>query len=271
MTRKHPTIKDIIKKTLPIELLKHVPRSYDTIGDIIVMKIPEELEDYKKQVGSAYIETYPYIKTVLNQTGPIKNEYRTRPLELVAGEDKKTTIYKEFDCTFKVDLEKAYFSPRLSNERGRIMELVEDGERILNMFAGIGTFSILIARHKKAEVYSVEKNPAAYDLMIKNTQMNKLKGEVIPVLEDAKNFIKEDYFDRILMPLPEKASEFLETAIDNTKNGGIIHYHDFCREFEEAEEKLANMKLNYKVKEKKVIRSYGPGIYHIVLDLEAIK
>lgn len=271
MTRKHPTIKEVIKETLPEEMLKHVPRSYDTIGDIIVMKIPEELEDYKKQVGEAFIEAYPYIKTVLNQTGPIENEYRTRPLELVAGEDKKTTTYKEFDCTFKVDLEKAYFSPRLSNERGRIMELVEGGERILNMFAGIGTFSIIIARHKKAEVYSVEKNPDAYDLMMKNTKMNKLKGEVIPVLEDAKNFIKEDYFDRIIMPLPERASEFLETAIANTKNRGIIHYHDFCREFEEAEEKLANMKLNYKIKDKKIIRSYGPGIYHIVMDLEVEK
>ncbi|MFQ5887606.1 MAG: class I SAM-dependent methyltransferase family protein [Candidatus Hydrothermarchaeales archaeon] len=271
MTRKQPPLEEILKDVLPEELLEFVPRSYDTIGDIIVMKIPEELEDYKKQVGEAFIKAYPYIKTVLNQTGPIENEFRTRPLEFISGENKRSTLYKEFDCIFHVDVEKAYFSPRLSNERGRIMELVKDGEKILNMFAGIGTFSIIIARHKRTEVYSVEKNPEAYHLMMKNIERNKLKGEVKPVLEDAKNFIKEGYFDRIIMPLPERANEFLEQAFANAKNRGIIHYHDFCREFEEVEEKLARLKLKYKINDKKIIRSYGPGIYHVVMDLEVNK
>ncbi|MFQ5975973.1 MAG: class I SAM-dependent methyltransferase family protein [Candidatus Hydrothermarchaeales archaeon] len=271
MTRKHPSLEEILKEELPEEMLEFVPRSYDTIGDIIVMKVAEELGDYKKQVGEAFIKAYPYIKTVLNQTGPIENEFRTRPLEFISGEDKRSTLYKEFDRIFQVDLEKAYFSPRLSNERGRIMEIVKDGERILNMFAGIGTFSIIIARHKKAEVYSIEKNPDAYDLMVKNIQRNKLKGEVKPVLEDAKNFIKEDYFDRIIMPLPERAYEFLKQAFANSKNLGIIHYHDFCREFEEVEEKFSKLKFEFSIKDKKIIRSYGPGIYHVVLDLEVNK
>ncbi|MFQ6136001.1 MAG: class I SAM-dependent methyltransferase family protein [Candidatus Hydrothermarchaeales archaeon] len=271
MTRKAKSLEDALKNLIPEELLGYVPRAFDTIGDIIVLKIPEELEGHEREIGRAFCEAYPYIKTVLNQTGPVEGEFRTRPLELLYGKDKRATLYKEHGCVFKVDLDKAYFSPRLATERGRIRDMVEEGEKILNMFAGIGTFSIVIARYKKVEIYSVDKNPNAYNLMIENIGMNKLKGEVKPVLGDARDFVREGYFDRVLMPLPERAEEFLDVAAINARHGGRIHYHIFCRDFGEVEENLSRLKVRYEIEEKRVVRSYAPGVYHVVFDMVIMK
>ena len=146
----------------------------------------------------------------------------------MAGIDNTQTEYKETGCKFIVDVEKAFFSPRLSTERERIVGLVKDGEVVVNMFGGIGMFSILIAKTKKCTVYNIDINPEATKLCNKNIEINKLVGNVISIEGDSseiKNHNIENKSDRTLMLLPEQSDKFLDSAILTTKNNGVIHYY----------------------------------------------
>ncbi|MFN4133286.1 MAG: class I SAM-dependent methyltransferase [Candidatus Hadarchaeales archaeon] len=125
-------------------------RAFDLVGDIAILKIPEALLPKKKEIGRALMEVHPHVKTVLNQTTPVSGKFRTRELEVIAGETRTVTIYRENGCLFKVDLAAAYFSPRLSTERMRIAKEVKSGETVANLFAGVGCYSIVIAKWSQA-------------------------------------------------------------------------------------------------------------------------
>ena len=91
---------------------------------------------------------------------------------LIAGNNKTETEYKENNCRFIVDVEKAFFSPRLSTERERISNLINDNETVVNMFGGIGMFSILAAKKKSCTVYNIDINPNASKLCEENIRLN---------------------------------------------------------------------------------------------------
>ena len=110
--------------------------AFDQIGDIIVIRIPEPLLSKKKIIGETLLEKVSTAKSVFYQSSDVEGDFRTRTLELVAGDNRTETEYKEFGCRFVVDVEKAFFSPRLSTERERIASLVQDGEIVINMFGG---------------------------------------------------------------------------------------------------------------------------------------
>jgi len=199
--------------------------AFDQIGDIIIVRIPDSLLSKKKIIGETLLNKVKVARSVFYQTSDVEGNFRTRNLEILAGEDNTETEYKEFGCKFVVDVENAFFSPRLSTERERIGNLIQDGEVITNMFAGVGMFSIMAAKKKKCTVYSLDINPVASKLCEKNIELNKLVGKVISINGDASKIIKEqlvDKSDRTLMLLPERSDEFLESAISTTKNKGII-------------------------------------------------
>jgi tRNA (guanine37-N1)-methyltransferase len=172
------------------------------------------------------------VKTVLGQVGGVSGDLRLRRLEWIADERKFETVHKEFGCAFKVDLEKCYFSPRLSLERMRIAELVKPNETIVNMFAGVGSFSILIACQSKVrKVFSIDVDPVAVKLMHENARLNRVESKLVPILGDAKDIARKrlrNIADRVIMPLPQKAFAYLEYALIALKSsGGCIHYYDF--------------------------------------------
>ena len=198
--------------------------AFDQIGEIIIVRIPDSLLAKKKIIGKALLDEVKIVRSVFYQASAVEGEFRTRSLEILAGEDNTETEYKEFGCRFTVDVENAFFSPRLSTERDRIGNLVQDGEVVNNMFAGIGMFSIIAAKKKKCTVYSLDINPAASKLCETNIGLNKLAGNIISINGDASEIIKEQLMnksDRTLMLLPERSDEFLESAINTTKDGGI--------------------------------------------------
>lgn len=223
------------------------------------------------------------VKSVWMQTSPVSGDFRLRDLEWVAGEKRSETVYREYGCMFIVDLKKCYFSPRLSYERIRIAKLVRPKEIIVNMFAGVGCYSIIIARHSEAEkIFSIDINPYAVEYMKENIKLNKVEDKVVPILGDAKKVIEKNLSkiaDRVLMPLPEKAYEFIEAAIQALKpKGGWIHYYSFehARKNENPIEK-AKLKLikkfeelgiNYHLASGRIVRGTGPNWYQIALDVE---
>ena len=255
--------------------------AFDQIGDIIIVRIPDLLLPKKKLIGETLLEQVKNAKSIFHQSSSVEGTFRTRDLEIIAGDDKTETEYKEFGCRFIVDVRKAFFSPRLSSERIRIAELVNDGEVIVNMFGGIGMFSIIAAKKKKCTVYNIDINPDAAKFCQKNIEINKLAGNVISIHGDAIDVIKnqlENKSNRTLMLLPEKSDEFLNLAIQTTKNNGIIHYYSHIH----ADKKSDAAKLSEQhyldvtsvqstILGSKIVRPVGPRFYQTVVDTKIEK
>ena len=161
--------------------------AFDQIGSIIIVRIPDSLLSRKKLLVKLTNQV-KIVKSVFYQSSPVEGDFRTRNLEILAGEDNTETEYKEFNCKFIVDVENAFFSPRLSTERERIAKLTQDGEVMVNMFAGVGMFSIMAAKKKKCTVYSIDLNPVASKLCERNIALNKLAGKIISINGDASKY-----------------------------------------------------------------------------------
>ena len=167
------------------------------------------------------------IKCVYEQEGGIEGEFRLRRLKHLAGEKRTLTLHKENGCVFRVDVARCYFSPRLSTERLTIARQVTPKERVLNMFAGVGPFSISIAKTAGARVTSCEINEYACDLHEENDRLNKVQDQVRVIRGDAVDLPtrEKSKFDRILMPHPSQADKFLPAALAMAKKRAIIHYY----------------------------------------------
>ncbi|MCS7131928.1 MAG: class I SAM-dependent methyltransferase family protein [Hadesarchaea archaeon] len=253
-------------------------RAFDIVGDIAVIKLPDELLPKKEIIGRALMRVHRNVRTVLLQTGPVSGEFRTRGLEVVAGEPRTETVHRESGCTFKVDLARVYFSPRLAHERLRVASLVGPGEVVTNLFAGVGCYSIVVAKRGKAKkVYSIDKNPVAFRYMCENIRVNKVGDRVVPLLGDAKEVVESiaNEADRVLMPLPELARDFLDVALRALKRGGgVIHFYDYGVEpdpfgpsLEFVRRVAGEWGYDVELLSNRLVRSYAPNCYHIVLDL----
>jgi tRNA (guanine37-N1)-methyltransferase len=270
-------LEDILSEKERIELFS----AFDQIGDIIIVRIPDSLISRKKLIGQTLLEQVKTAKSVFYQTSAVEGEFRTRDLELLAGEDRTETEYKEFGCRFVVDVKKAFFSPRLSTERSRIAELVQDNETVINMFGGIGMFSILAAKTKNCKVFNIDINPDAAKLCERNITLNKLRGNVISICGDATDIIQEKLEsegDRVLMLLPERSDEFLNSAVFATKDGGIIHYYSHIHaDRKEDAPKLSEQHfleispVKSQILLSKIVRAVGPRFYQTVVDVKITK
>jgi tRNA (guanine37-N1)-methyltransferase len=277
--------RDKLSATLDLQELSKVYTSFDIVGDIAIIKTPNDENVNAQAVAAQIMAIHKGVKTVLIQTSPILGDFRVRQLKLLTGEDKTITKHKESGCVFSVDVEKCYFSPRLLGERSRIASLVKPGEIVVNMFAGVGCFSIIIAKTVPGcLVFSIDVNPTAAQYMIENIRLNRVFGKVIALLGDSKEIINANLqgkADRVLMPLPEKALEYLQYAIFALKKqGGWIHYYDFQHAIGDEDpiektklkvaEKLDCLNVGYVFGGSRIVRSTGPNWYQTVLDIEII-
>jgi tRNA (guanine37-N1)-methyltransferase len=272
-------IKQVLAGILTPEETAQVYSAFDQIGDIVIVKIPDSLMPKKELIAKAVLGNIKTAKAVFAQVSAVKGDFRIRDLEFVAGENRTMTEYKEHGCRFKVDVAKTYFSPRLSTERQRISEMVDDDEIIVNMFAGVGTYSIVIAKaNRTCIVYSIDSNSIANDLCIVNAKINKVQDRVVAICGDASEVIKNQLqgkADRVLMPLPERAKEFIEPAVLALKEKGIVHYfaHIKADGKKEAQElglqdaSDAFKSYDHNVMAVRVVREVGPRIYQIVADV----
>jgi len=280
---KQKTFLELLEDKLPPYLIASIPKSMDIIGDIATIEIPPELEPYKNDLGCAILQAHKGVRTVLAKAGAITGTYRLREFTFIAGEPKTETIHKEHGCKYYIDLAKVYFSPRLSYEHSRVASLVKENEKVVDMFAGVGPFSILIAKtHENVRVYAIDINPSAFELLNKNIRLNRVENKVHPILGDAKQVVKDRLkgtADRVIMNLPEKAIEFLDAACETLKpEGGTIHFYTFAK----ASNSIENLKIRLqkeiekagrKVKKflfSRSVRETAPYEWQIVLDVEVL-
>lgn len=236
-------------------LPKKYSGSYDIIGDIVIIKyreterakeLAENIMKFKKGVKSVYLDRGIY------------GEYRQRSLELLAGVEKTETFYKENGLTFKVDVKKVYFSPRLATERLRVAKNVRDGEFIVDMFAGVGPFSLCIAKFANSRIVAIDSNHDAISLLNENIKLNKLLGTVDGICADSAVEIKNHKgADRIIMNLPHGAHRFIESAIHSLKKRGVINYYEIS-DIEGIEKRMEQFRsLGLELIDKRVVHSYS--------------
>ena len=183
------------------------------------------------EVGRAIIETNKGISTVLAKSGPVSGVYRKRKLRHIYGAETYTATYRENGCTFVFDARKAFFSGRLSFERGRVDRLAGNGERVAVAGAGVGPFAIEIAKHHPmSSVLAIELNRSAYVYMKRNIKLNKT-GNVEPVQGDFRSVAnaRKGYADRVIVPMPTVSIDMLPSVFMIAKPAATVHLYAFCR------------------------------------------
>lgn len=267
------SLKDYLKGKIVDSKIEEIKGSFDIIGDVVILEIPENLEEYKHLIGEAALK-FTTRKAIYRKKSEIKGIIRTRELEYIAGEDISETVHQEFGCKLLLDVKKVYFSPRLATERKRVADSVKDGEVIVDMFAGVAPFPILIARSHDVTIYSIDINPDAYYYAKKNIVLNKVENKVIPILGDVRQVLadKEIKADRIIMNLPGTAYEFLDSAFESIKDGGIIHYYEFAEDSQKLVERLEKAAYPRKIEvlSKRKVRSRSPGTWHMGIDAKVL-
>ena len=236
---------------------------YKKIGDILILDNNSSQEDYES------LSKKHNVKTIM-KIYHIEGTKREPVFKILYGNDTQT-INKENGCLFKLDLAKVMWSKGNNNERLRIAKLVEDDETVLDMFAGIGYFSIPIGVHSNAEkIISIEINPNSYKFLCENAKLNKLDN-IIPVLGDCMVETPKFKADRIVMGYVKTTHHYLNVAINSLNKGGVIHYH------ETVPEKLIDIRPIERIKNESgnrdvellnltKIKKYSPGVWHVVVD-----
>lgn len=274
------SLREALKGKLTKKEFSELVTSFDMIGSVAVIEIAEELEHKDKEIGKALLTIHPNLKTVCKRVGIHRGKYRVRAIKVIAGKKDTKTLYKEHGVLMKLDVNKTYFSPRLSHERERIARQVKPKEVIGAWFAGVGPFPLVIAKKqsKVGKVYAVELNPEAFRCLEENVRINKLSDKVIPVKGDVKVLASSfPKLDRILMPLPKEAVDFLPEAFSSVKKGGIIHLYSFGRRedpFSGALERISlearKRKRRIRIIEKREVLPYSPGAVQVVVDFKVL-
>lgn len=221
-------LKKLLQGILPEDELCQVVGSFDIVGDIAIVIIPPTLTHREFLIGETILKSNGRIKVVAKRAGMYEGEFRTIPLQIIAGEQREETVVREFGLSYVVNPGTVYFSVRSGNERRRIASLVGAKEKVLVLFSGVAPYPLVISKYSSAElIVGIEKNPIAHNYGMKNLKLNKkfqnirlFCGDVREVLHGVG--IK---FDRVVMPLPKGGELFLPDAIHGLHTGGTIHFY----------------------------------------------
>lgn len=228
-------LRDALKNDLTVEENDELRAAYDIVGSIAIIEIPESLISKEGVIAERLMGINKSVKTVLKKVGGHEGVYRTQRMACIGGEDTRETIVIENGAKLKVNVETAYYSVRMATERKRIWLQVKPGERVLNLFSGVGPYPVTFSMHTEAaELVGIEINPAAHQLALENVAKNRCTN-VRLLCGDAHDIIPKlvaagERFDRITMPLPHTAHEFLDDAVSIAKPGTTIHFYTFLEE-----------------------------------------
>ena len=270
-------LKDLLKRKLTKKELVLIPSSFDFVGNILIFSdFPKQLTKKEKIIGTEILKNFKHINSVFKKTKKYSGKYRTPKLKLLAGQKNKETLYKENNVRLKLNVEKVYFSPRLSEERKRIFQQVKNNENLLVMFSGCAVYPIVIAKNTKAkEIYGIEINPTAHKYALENLKLNKINNVKL-IKGDVKRILPKlnKKFDRIIMPLPKGAEHFLNIALTKIKKNGTIHFYSFAEEnkyeniIKTIKKECKKSKKQCKILKIKKCGQFSPRVYRICVDFK---
>lgn len=269
-------IKEKLSKDIPSDLLDDIPNKWEKIGDVTVVKLSDSLENYREIIGKTYAEVLG-CKTVLNDVGGISGELREPKVEIIYGSKKTETIHKENFVRYKLDPQKIMFSSGNMDERIRMANISNKDETVVDLFAGIGYFTLPIAVHSKPKkIFACEKNKIAFDYLNQNITLNNVTSMVEPLFGDNRKIAPENIANRVIMGYIGGTENFLPIAIKSLKDGkGIIHFHEKYSEKLIPDKPMKSIQKiadefdrKVELKQYKQVKSYAPGISHFVFDLK---
>ncbi len=265
--------RDIVK--VPEELLDHLPRSYDIIGDVVILKIPEELAGFEAALGRALLGAHKGVRTVAVDEG-IVGQQRRRSIRVIAGTRNTRTVHREYGLVLAVDPAEVYFSPRMAEERHRVALQVTPGEVIVDAFCGVGPFALHVALRGAKAVYAVDANPRAVEFLRENIRMNRVEN-VFPLQRDVTEVLPElGPADRVILDFPQKPLPYLPLAAAALKDGGVLHYYEILEKAlvngRVADlEKVLPQSASLEVLDIREVRGYSPSQSHCAFDLRILR
>jgi len=249
--------------------------NFDVVGStdkaVAIVEIPENKNG--KEIARKIMKKNKNIKSVLKKSSERTSDYRLWKLELVEGDENTEVIHKEHGYLLKINPRKVYFSPREGTERQRIASQVKENEIIMLMFAGIGAYAVAIAKKQPnvKKIIAIELNPEGVQYMKENIRINKISHLVLPIEGDVREKAR-DFFgkcDRVIMPLPLEAENFLDIAVKCLKKNGIINFYSISSEkdFNDVIEKIKKRIKNFKILNKRIVLPYAPSKYKVCIDI----
>jgi tRNA wybutosine-synthesizing protein 2 len=269
-------IKKSLIEEIPLELIDNLPKKWEKIGDILVIVMPSIFNKYKSKIGKSYAE-FLKCKTVLRVIQGISGEFRIPNVEIIYGTNKTETTHKENGIKYKLDPQKIMFSSGNMDERIRMANISNNKETVVDLFAGIGYFTLPIAVYSKPKkIFACEKNQIAFNYLNENIVLNNVTSIVEPRLGDNREVAPKNIANRVIVGYFEDTEKFLSIAINCLHNKkGIIHYH------KKVPEKIVPNQTINKIKKEALkmdceanlinyfhIKSYAPGISHYVFDIK---
>ncbi|MHA2185633.1 MAG: class I SAM-dependent methyltransferase [Promethearchaeota archaeon] len=291
---KYSSLYEALHGKIPNSALSLIPKSYDIIGKIAIIEFErpfpitniEEAIRYKNLIAKAVLDVNKNVQSVFEKKTEVKGPYRLREFILLCGENTSETMHKENNCSFKLDIKSTYFSPRLVFERSRISSSnIKKKELIIDLFSGVGPFSIQIAKLNDVKIYAFDVNPQAYNYLRINIELNNLIGEIVPHNMNVKDLVNpsnhlgkslSNSADRIIMNLPELSLKFIEVACFlMKKSGGILHFYQFSEKPNPIKKTMELLKKELhkfgwviaEVLSSKIVKSYSPKTELVVVDL----
>lgn len=273
------SIKKTVSSLIPSELVHHLPSKWEKIGSVVIIKLPEELNRYKEIIGKVYAERLG-CTTTLNEKGGISGVYRTPVVEVIFGSHQTETMHTENGIRFKVDPQQIMFSSGNMAERRRMATISDPNETVVDLFAGIGYFTLPIAVYSKPKkIVACEINPLAFDYLCANVVLNHVSSIVEPRFGDNREIAPKDCADRVVLGYLQDPQGFLPVAFACLKNHtGILHYHELVpfelipqqplSHIEQVARRFDRCVELLKVNE---IKSYAPRVNHMVLDVRISK
>jgi tRNA (guanine37-N1)-methyltransferase len=221
-TRQVRSYKDIVE--VPADLREELPTSFDVIGDVAVVKIPDALAPHAEAIGQAMLAAHANLRAVFHDKG-VTGAWRVRDVVRIAGQGSTRTVHTEFGMRFEVDVAEAYFSPRLAGEHDRVARQVTPGEHVLDATAGVGPYAVAIAKRATGvRVVAVDANPKAVLLLRANVERNRVARSVTPLEADGFQVaVAGAPWSRIVVNLPHGDARPLGMAAQALVEGGTLH------------------------------------------------
>ncbi|MEJ2294165.1 MAG: class I SAM-dependent methyltransferase family protein [Candidatus Lokiarchaeota archaeon] len=274
-------LREKLQQELSVEELALLPRGFQTIGTNIIIRLNEEMLNKKTLIANAYLELLPKIKGVYLNSGRIEGRFREpENIQFITGEDNPEVIHREHGVIYKFDITKVMYSKGNINERKYLAQLVKNQEVIVDMFAGIGYFSLPIAKNAHpTKIYSIELNPVSYHYLVENVKLNNLEDIIVPIQGNCKEKVVELYnsgvrADRVIMGIFPAPKDYIPEALLLLKDSGTIYHYEgvaLNKEvhllFEDFAEIAERKNLSCLLIEQRVVKSYGPHLFHIVNDI----